>query len=251
MNTVDSFAFLDSCADLLDRATSAFTRLIDNPKLTVEAGPVFRFEKPDVREYAILQCIRIVSGLRATLHLLAKGYFQEAGVIARTLLEFSHNLNFIHEGFVNKERVPRINKRIQQYFSEHTRTAEERMAKSKKGATFIRKKVYAAIGRMLGKDNPYRFQQIAKVLEDAYSGYVHGNYINIMEMYNGGKQRFETSGVLPRTTEWLHYIALIVHPILNQFSTIAIAFNLKELESILIKKRKDLETSPLYKKQKR
>jgi len=248
MDIASSFHFLDSCANLLNSATVTFTKYIEMPTFSPEDGGKFRFKKPAIREYAVLQCIRIVSGLRAILHLLSKGYFQEVGVIARRLVEFLHNLDFVLEGFINAESVPQIKERVRQYFSECTRTTEELMNAPKKRSAFPRKKVYVAIGRLLGGNNPHRFRQIAKALEDVYSGYVHGNYPHIMEMYNGAKLEFTTSGATQKIPEWLHYTTLIVHPILNQFSTIASAFNLDELEIMLIKKRETLEAIPLYKK---
>lgn len=54
-------------------------------------------------------------------------------------------------------------------------------------------------------------------------------------------------GVVEKTDSWLHYLALSVQPTFNVFSTIASAFDMKDIEELLISQRKILEESHIYK----
>ena len=109
-----------------------------------------------------------------------------------------------------------------------------------------RKKVYASIGRMYDHDNPHRTRQIVKALEDVYSGYVHGNYHQIMEMWNQERMCYEMKGQPYRIMQWLNYMSLIIYPALNVFSTVSSAFGLNQFMNDLINKRIELESSSVY-----
>lgn len=246
MDQRESFHQLNSCIDLLESAASVFVTKILGPHYVQTPGGHFEYEKPDVRTLGVLRCVRIVSDFRATMALLERGHVQQVGVILRTILEFSHDLDFIVEGFINPESIQRINEMVSQFFSERFPDAKQLMEQTGKEPTTPRKKIYAAIGRLLGLENPHRYRQIAKIMEDTYSGYVHGNYYYIMELYNGTLHKFEMGGQPLRIRDRLHNVALTIHHVLNQFSTIALAFDLKHLEQDLISKRKELETSRLY-----
>ena len=247
MYQTELFHQLSVCIDLLESAASVFARNIPRPRYVQYPRDHFEYDKPDVRIYAVLRCVRIVSDFRAVEVLLNLGHVQQVGVLLRTILEFTHDLDFVVEGsFVNPESRKRVNEMVSRFFAERFRDTKELLEEANKEPTTPRKKIYAAIGRLLGFGNPHRPRQIAKALEDVYSGYVHGNYYHIMELYNESTQKYEMSGQRVRFHEWLQYVALCIHPVFNVFSIVASALGLTQLEQELINKRKDLEVSPLY-----
>jgi hypothetical protein len=102
---------------------------------------------------------------------------------------------------------------------------------------------------MLGGDNPYRVKKIVKTLDDSWSGVVHGNYQSVMEMYGGDSledSRFRMEGMPTRRTVYRHFIGLLVHNALNEFSKVAFNLGLNELANELRELRKEFEKSPSY-----
>jgi len=241
------FKVLEDCADLLGKSVELFTKAIPRPEYTEVTAGYFRHKEPDERAFAVFRCVRIASGVRACLVLLRHGFIQEAGVLIRTIIEFLHDIDFAVDGLVHKEHLEGVKKRMAAFFKDDYRTVNELMKETSKAPTIPRKKIYAAIARLFGGSNPFRYRQISKVLEDAYSGYIHGNYRHVMELYEGHSGQFQTAGVMSKVPEWLRYLALSVHPALDEFSTVASAFGMPKLEEALIEQRKILEQSEAYK----
>ncbi len=60
-----------------------------------------------------------------------------------------------------------------------------------------RRKVYAALGRTTGEFvNPSDGAELHRSLSQAMSGFVHGAYPHIMELYGGNPPRFHLNGML-------------------------------------------------------
>jgi len=87
----------------------------------------------------------------------------------------------------------------------------------------IRKKIKAAVARFLTPVvNPSDSQKISHISTDCLSGYVHGTYPHIMDLYGGQPpdSRFHLTGMLgtPRMQEWMRTVAMYLQltgPILS------------------------------------
>jgi hypothetical protein len=67
------------------------------------------------------------------------------------------------------------------------------------------KKIFATFGKLAsGEMNPSDAQELLRTVHQAFSGYVHGAYPHIMEMYGGTPPTFHMAGMLntPRIAEW-------------------------------------------------
>jgi len=241
-----SYILLQNCVDMLENAASSFAECISKPIYDSEPIPHYLFKDPDQKTYVVLRCVRIASGFNASLKLLKYGYAQEVGVILRSILEFIHDMDFVFEGFINKDSEEKIQSMIDTYFSEKYKNTRQLLEETKKQSSIPRKKIYASIGRMYGRDNPHRYRQIAKALEEGYSGYVHGGYHQTMEMWDQKRMCYEMKGQPYRIMQWLNYMSLIVHPALNIFSAVSHGFGLNQHMIELDKKRIELESSPVY-----
>jgi hypothetical protein len=73
---------------------------------------------------------------------------------------------------------------------------------------------------------PHSARQIAKGLEELYSGFVHGAYAWIMELYDPYAGAFAMDGMHGRIEEWMGCVSLNLHHSLNSFSSIAHALRL-------------------------
>jgi len=248
MNSEDSFKILEESVSLLEQSVTQFNATMPQPRFTQVHGGQYRYDDPDHRVFALLRCVRLASGFRAALLLIREGHCQETGVILRTLVEFCHDLDLVFAPLVDEESAHLAERKVEEYFSDETRPVENLLADTKKPPSMPRRKVYGAIGRSLAPHDPHRYRQISRVLEDVYSGYVHGNYPHTMELYNGRAQQFETSGVPARIDEWLTSIALVVHPTLNNFAMLALDLGLSQLDARLISQRQKLEQSEVCKR---
>jgi hypothetical protein len=135
---------------------------------------------------------------------------------------------------------------LDDFFNKEIQTPEEMMGTMKKPPTIRRKKIYAAVGRLLSPGDPDRVQRISKVQEEMFSGYVHASYPHIMEMYEGIGKEFSMSGVQMRIPMLIKLVALNIHASLNQFAILAKALNLTELRLRLVESVKELENSEPY-----
>lgn len=241
------FKMLEDCATLLKNAVTIFTKVIPVPEYTETVAGHFRHREGDERIFVVLRCVRITSAVYSCLILLRHGFIQETGVLIRTIIEFTHDIDFVVDGLVHKEHVLGVKERMKTFFEDDYHTENEWMKETSKALTTPRKKIYAASARLFGGSNLFRDRQISKTLEDAYSGYVHGNYPHIMELYDGDHKQFQTTGIISRVPEWLELLAHSVHPVLNVFAAVAIAFGMPSLEKALIEHRKVLEESEIYK----
>ena len=228
---------------------AAFIGQHGRPEFVKEPGlERFRFRQPSPRLFQVLKCVRVVSGFRACQCLLEKGYVQEIGVLLRTILEFLNDIDFIEEGIRQGQLTSTQQEMLDLFFEHDLQNSDELMKDHSKRPTIARKKVYPAIAKSLNPGNPDRMQRILKTLEDSYSGYVHGSYPHIMELYEGGTWQFRTDGMIdtPLVLTFFGVIARCSHSALNLFSELAHSGNLNELAIKLTNQRIKLETSPVY-----
>ena len=81
-------------------------------------------------------------------------------------------------------------------------------------ATASLRKVYAGLARTPGvNEEPARVRDNQVTLMRALSGFVHGAYIHIMELYGGTPARFHTSGMraTPRQDEMIDMLSNYVY----------------------------------------
>ncbi len=158
MDETSAFQLLDDSVSLLSEAVAQFNERLPQPNLTSTRGGQYRYDAPDDRIFALLRCVRIVSGFRAVLHLISHGHFQEAGVILRTMIEFNHDLDLVWAPLTDQDSADTVERRVNEYFlaDKEVEDGEQLIAETKKPPTMPRKKTYGAIGRSLRPDNPHR-----------------------------------------------------------------------------------------------
>lgn len=240
---------IEECITKLDATLQVFDRQVGQPEFISEPGlERFRYKTPTPKIFQVLKCVRIVSGFRACRCLLQQGFTQEAGVLIRTVYEFLHDVDFIQQGINQGQFTLAQQEMLDLFFKQDLQSSAEMMKDHCKQPTVLRKKVYALIARFLKPENPDRMQRLVKTLEDGYSGYVHGSYPHVMELYAGGSWEFHTNGMLhtPRVAIVLRALAGVVHNALNQFAELAHSFGRDDLFTQLREQRIKLESSPAY-----
>jgi hypothetical protein len=143
----------------------------------------------------VLKMARYISGLNASLLLLKHGFFQELGSIFRTLDEFGEDMMFL--ALANTEELEEIHQQyLEQFFQEEFDTPNNAILSTQKRALLPRKKICGYIAND-GKNglNQSDSVELSRTLSQAYSGYVHGASIHILEMLCGTPPKYALSGM--------------------------------------------------------
>lgn len=249
MTLNQSLEFISGCVSILQRALDAFDQRIGRPEFITEPGlERFRYKNPDSCTFQVIKCVRVISAYNASICLLREGYVQEVGALIRMILEFLHDIDFIQQGINSGQMTDKQKEMLTLFFQDDLRTSEQLLSTHSKRPAVIRSKVYALIAKFLNPKNPDRVQRIVRILEETYSGYIHGSYPHVMELYAGDSWRFYTKGMpdTPRHVEFIRALAKSLPQALNQFAEIAHSLGFNDLFTELVEKRKELETSELY-----
>ena len=249
MHTEDSkLGEIRAAISLLEEARAHFVAHIGPPCYKEKPDPRFRYASPSLLVFIVLRAVRIVSGLNGLVVLLRAGFTQEMGVLIRTISEFLTDIGFAEDAIVSPTPTSDQQRLAELYFTEEGDSAEELLARQRQPEHIPRKKVRAGEARLVSPDNPQRAQQLKGVEEIAFSGYVHGSYSCIMELYEGGTGRFLVQGMggTPLIPIWRQQIAFYVHRALNVFAGMAHGMGMVDLHDRLIECRCAFEQSSAY-----
>jgi hypothetical protein len=172
---------------------------------------VFRHEDKNDLLLSWLKCVRAVSSLNASMELLELGYVQEIGTLCRCIDEFCQDVMFLATPLGDGGTSEQQKRMVDEFFQEEFSDYQVALASTDRNRV-PRTKVISGITRIKGQPvNPNDAQRIHEVLNSTFSGYVHGAYPHIMEMYgvNRSGGRYFTSGFLgtPRVAEWTEYLS--------------------------------------------
>jgi hypothetical protein len=183
---------------VLQRAFARLESKIGKPAF-VKRGTyhVFRYEKQSIEAAAIQKLARVISGLHASLLLLHGGFVQELGVIFRTLDEFNEDILFLCQAIRTGEVTELHRKYLDSFYQEEFNEPDNPFLSEQKRPTIPRKKIHAAIANMPENEmNPSDGKELNRTVSQAYSGYIHGASVHIMDMYGGNPPHFHLSGML-------------------------------------------------------
>lgn len=175
----------------------------------------FRHERYSELLLIFLKGVRSVSLLNACMILFRAGHVHEIGVLCRCLDEAQEDMilfmrNLGDEGRPSKDQV----RALSEFFQEQFLDPYEPFGTTVKRDRVPRSKIRAAIARLPENVvNPHDHSTVLSTIDDAMSGYVHGAYPHIMDIYGGDPARFHMSGMArtPRMLETLRQMILYVH----------------------------------------
>ncbi len=243
---------IENVMPLLEKAVNSFHASISKPRLIGDEKDGFqpRFLEPNSGHFMLLMSVKIVSTLNATVCLLKGGYVQEVGVLLRVVDECVAKVLCIEEahtkGVLNSEQK----KIVDDYFKNDIRNIEDLIAGSSWWVDM--KKINASGARYLSEGTPnkdvHTIQKHIQTIYDTLTGYVHGFYSHIMELYDSNDELFRLKGLTgtSRVNGTLPMVSSAVLRTLNTFSQIALRFNLVELRKELIQNRDIFMTSEAY-----
>lgn len=190
MNFEDQKIVLSKLVEVVNRLQ---TLDIVNPIYRTPQGK-FRHVNQTDKVYLFMKAMRYVSLLNSARVLTANGFFQEVGIICRCLTETKDDFFFIamSNSASNKERREQ---HLAEFYLEEFKSRTTALLESNKRNRVSRKNIHATIAVSNTTVNPSDATQVLSTLETAYSGYVHGAYGHIMELYGGLEFRFQVNGL--------------------------------------------------------
>jgi len=140
-----------------------------------------------------LKGVKVVSTLNAAAILIAFGYAQEVGILCRVADDCCGDIIFL--ALPEKEGGQRKLQFITDFFQEEFANVKNPLDSRNKRQNFPRSKIHSAFSDA-AKDflNPSDGQKTQATLHGGLSGYVHGAYPHIMELYGGLPPRFHLKG---------------------------------------------------------
>jgi len=215
---------------------SAFQRLeegVEKPEF-VKRGTynVFRYRNQSIESAVIQKLVRVISGLEASLLLLTNGFVQELGALFRILDEFNEDIFFLCHAIRSGEVTELHKMYLESFYKEEFDNPESPFMSEQKRHTVPRKKIHAALAKMSDNlVNPSDAQELSRTLQQAYSGYVHGTSVHILEMYGGTPPHYYLSGMLgtPRINEFSTNYGNYLYRGLIAVMHVALSFGHKEL----------------------
>lgn len=136
-----------------------------------------------------LKCIRAVSSLNACVVLLEHGYVQEIGALCRCIDDFNQDVFFLASPLGKYGLSEHQMRVVKDFFQEEFDNIDNPFCSTQKRNSVPRSKVLAGIARIQGQPlNPSDAQEMHRTLQQSFSGYVHGAYNHIMEIYGGSRE---------------------------------------------------------------
>lgn len=189
--------FVSSLEDVTHRLSQHF----DSPQFVqINGAPEFRYNQKNDLLLSFLKCIRSISSLNASVILISHGYFQEVGALCRGIDEFCEDVFYLatplgEDGNYSADQI----RLVKEFFQEEFPEDPGPLMQSQPRHRVSRDKVRAGISKIEGMPiNSHDANQIHRSIDRSFSGYVHGAYVHIMEMYAGpalNQCKFQTSGM--------------------------------------------------------
>ena len=204
-------SYLVSVLERLEQCYHRMARFLGSPvpqRVTTKRAEGFWFRYPFQSDTLLcfLKGVKLVSTLNAALVLLRAGYVQECGALFRIASDCYSDILFILVPRDGDRPSPGQERYFDEFFQEEFEDPAFPLGANQKRDNVSRKTIFASFGKLV-KDqlNPSDAQSALLTIHKAFSGYVHGAYPHIMELYGGDPARFHMSGMAntPRQTETL------------------------------------------------
>jgi hypothetical protein len=153
-----------------------------------EEKQVFEYSEHSEKVVVVLKIIRAVQGLHALDVLCSVGLFVDFGVIVRCVYDCVYEVHFLLENF--PEASGNTTQFVEIFFSS---TIDGDL--SHDTTAVPTKKIRNAMVRTLKGCDDEQMRAVIDRIYKTFCGYVHANYVHVMEMYNGGTKSFNLSGV--------------------------------------------------------
>jgi len=156
-----------------------------------------------------LKGIKTISALNAALILMKSGHTQEVGALCRMVDDYCSEIFFLLVPGCGDALDDHQDKFLTSFYQEEFIDHEDPLYSHQARDLVSINKIHAAFAKYATNGlNQSDVQAISTVIHKTLSGYVHGAYPQIMEMYGGQPPKFHAFGMLdsPRTHELIGHI---------------------------------------------
>lgn len=229
--------------EAMTRVFRHFEQALGSPdRIPHKVGFVFRYRTAGIHEALIQKLARSISGLNAAIVLIEEGYFQETGVIFRTLDEILEDIVFLASALTDAAYTDKHDRYLKAFYL-HAVTSQpdgcfDIPQPNSVGRKDIRNHSIGVLGNGI---NQSEARSAGKSVSAAYSGYVHAASENIMEMFGGDPPQFHLTGMLGtlRETEWKRSLPTYIYRGLLAANFVAKGFGDHETVATLYKFSED------------
>lgn len=193
--------------DAMRAMVGAFRRLegqVPPPQVVeIDGQPALRYVEKLPQQAIIQKLARYVSGLQAMEWLNFNGWVQEQAVLQRTLDDLGEDVLYLVLGLqaeFNKTHRQFLERFWKEEFEEGVAPLDSTVTRYNVSRTTIRD----WIAKQVGAANDSPEARSVRIVQQAYSGYVHGASPHIMEMCGGDPPRFFVTGMKGTTRQADH-----------------------------------------------
>jgi hypothetical protein len=155
---------------------------------------------------AYCKAVNLCSLLSAVVALLRSGHLHEAYALSRVINEHGEDILFLT--LKSTQTSSYRDEFLEGFFQEEFADVDAALSTTERPQV-SRKKIRAAIfSKGTGFPDPSTAVAAAYTVTSAASGYIHGAYVHIMDLYGGDPPRFHMGGLsnTPRMAEALRYV---------------------------------------------
>jgi len=196
----------------------------------------FRYSVQSDTLLCFLKGVKLISTLNAALLLLRAGYVQECGALFRIASDCYTDILFFllpRDGDKTSKDQDRF---FEEFFQEEFEDPAYPLGTNQKRDNVPRKTIFASFGSLVkGHVNPSDAQSTLLTLHKAFSGYVHGAYPHIMELYGGAPARFHMSGMenTPKQVEMATHFLTELYRAIMATELVAMKLGLNEIRKAI------------------
>jgi len=215
-SSVELVGILDEAVAGLDQCVQALSSSFELPQRVAFNGmEVFRHAQKDGLLLSFMKLVKIASHHNAAMVLIRTGYIQEVYTLCRMIDEASEDIHFMERQLGEDGQPSQHQLKFFEEFFQEEFSGTDLVESHNSRVRVPRQKVRAAISKLgagVVELDPSTEVKVTGVLSGTFSGFVHGAYVHLMELFGGPFLQFHTRGMLgtPRMQECLgnqvHYV---------------------------------------------
>ena len=201
--------YLQTVLARLERQYHTMAGVLESPTprlVTIPQGSGlwFRHAQHSDNLLCFLKGVKLVSTLNASLLLVQRGHVQETGALFRIAADCVTDILFFILPLNGDDASKDQERFFDEFFQEEFDDPSDPLGSKQKRDNVSRRKIFAAFGQIVQAHlNPSDAQSAISITHKVFSGYVHGAYPHIMELYGGNPPHYHMSGMAntPKQTE--------------------------------------------------
>lgn len=240
-------AYLGATLVRLERQFHVMAKALDAPQQQGQFG-WFRYKDHTDTLLCFLKGVKMISTLNAALVLLQRGYVQEVNVLCRVADDCASDIIYMIKPEADRALVEKQVRFMKDFFQEEFADPTNVLGSRQKREGGTRQSVFAAFGRATDEQeilNRSDAQNMLTVTHGAMSGYVHGAYPHIMDLYGGLPPHFHISGMsgTPREREGFNQLVTHLYRAIMASAFISMKLGLTNVEKELREQLAEFETT--------